>query len=212
MEAWDDDALFRMEDEEEEGEFVMGNFADSLGDDFLGLRELGIAAEFGLSSLTIPKRLLKGKNKNAAQAGPAEYVFIFFRSSSIRYVPALLIFSFHVFFTLSQRQTLRTTSAIPPASTIHPSEFEESRGSDRSAQTILPTTLRNPRGKCTSRPSPAPSTHGLRSSADTDSTRNGTRRSHTPLHTINATSAPTSSNHRTPTPHPPRRSPHTSTQ
>jgi hypothetical protein len=38
-----------------------GDFADMLGEDYLGLRELGIAAEFGMSSLSIPKRLLKGK-------------------------------------------------------------------------------------------------------------------------------------------------------
>ncbi|KAI0645053.1 hypothetical protein C8Q79DRAFT_1011164 [Trametes meyenii] len=62
-EAWDDDALFRMEGEEEDGEFVMGNFAESFGEDFLGLKELGIADEFGLASLSIPKRLLKGKGK-----------------------------------------------------------------------------------------------------------------------------------------------------
>ncbi|KAK7691944.1 hypothetical protein QCA50_005349 [Cerrena zonata] len=68
-EAWDDDALFKDEEEEEEGEFVMGNFADSFGEDFLGLRALGIADEFGLSSLTVPKKLLRGKNK--PQAGPA---------------------------------------------------------------------------------------------------------------------------------------------
>ncbi len=41
-----------------------GQFTDDIGEDFLGLRELGIASEFGLSSLSIPKRLLKGK-KNA---------------------------------------------------------------------------------------------------------------------------------------------------
>lgn len=71
VEAWDDDALFKMEDdEEEEGEFVMGNFADSYGEDFLGLRELGIAAEFGLSTLTVPKKLLKGK-KQSNKEGPA---------------------------------------------------------------------------------------------------------------------------------------------
>ena len=84
VEALDDEALFRMdEDEEEDGAFVMcadlllyyhlahhsfitfyrGNFADALGDDFLGLRELGIADEFGMSSLSVPKKLLKGKNK-----------------------------------------------------------------------------------------------------------------------------------------------------
>lgn len=91
-EAWDDDALFKEdEDEEEEGEFVMyvsipsilrgrinvdsdlrGNFADSFGEDFLGLRALGIADEHGLSSLTVPKKLLRGKHK--PKAGPAAYV------------------------------------------------------------------------------------------------------------------------------------------
>ncbi|KAI9507752.1 hypothetical protein F5148DRAFT_1202423 [Russula earlei] len=61
-EAIDDEALFANEDdEEEESAFVMGQFTDDIGEDFLGLRELGIAAEFGLSSLSIPKRLLKGK-------------------------------------------------------------------------------------------------------------------------------------------------------
>ncbi|KAI0087073.1 hypothetical protein BDY19DRAFT_955929 [Irpex rosettiformis] len=71
-EAWDDEALFRGEEEEEEdGEFVMGNFADSFGEDFLGLRELGIADEFGLSSLTIPKKLLRGKNRNGLKGAEA---------------------------------------------------------------------------------------------------------------------------------------------
>ncbi|PCH35643.1 hypothetical protein WOLCODRAFT_107620 [Wolfiporia cocos MD-104 SS10] len=71
-EAWDDDALFaNADDEEEDGQFVMGNFADSFGEDFLGLRELGIAAEFGLTSLTIPKKLLKGKGKQGHAEGPS---------------------------------------------------------------------------------------------------------------------------------------------
>jgi hypothetical protein len=47
--------------------FCRGNFADALGDDFLGLRELGIADEFGMSSLTVPKKLLKGKNKGESK-------------------------------------------------------------------------------------------------------------------------------------------------
>lgn len=54
--------------------FHSGNFADSFGDDFLGLRELGIAAEFNLTSLTIPKKLLKGKGKANAKEGPSTYV------------------------------------------------------------------------------------------------------------------------------------------
>ncbi|KZT01472.1 uncharacterized protein LAESUDRAFT_478191 [Laetiporus sulphureus 93-53] len=71
-EAWDDEVLFHnVDDEEEEGQFVMGNFAESFGEDFLGLRELGIAAEFGLQSLTIPKKLLKGKGKQGLAQGPS---------------------------------------------------------------------------------------------------------------------------------------------
>jgi transcriptional activator SPT7 len=94
VEALDDEALFRIdEDEEEDGAFVMcvdflhyyltscstimfcrGNFADALGDDFLGLRELGIADEFGMSSLSVPKKLLKGKNKEGSKLSAAAYV------------------------------------------------------------------------------------------------------------------------------------------
>ncbi|EGO00559.1 hypothetical protein SERLA73DRAFT_71569 [Serpula lacrymans var. lacrymans S7.3] len=72
VEALDDDALFGNDSEEEEGAFVMGNFTDSFGEDFLGLRELGIAAEFGLSSLSIPKKLLKGKGKAGSKLLPSE--------------------------------------------------------------------------------------------------------------------------------------------
>ena len=55
-----------------------GNFAESFGDDFFGLKELGIADEFGLSSLTVPKRLLKGKGRGAKE-GPSMYVQYFSR-------------------------------------------------------------------------------------------------------------------------------------
>lgn len=51
-----------------------GEFADLLGEDYLGLRELGIADEFGLSALSVPKKLLrgrKGQNKPTA-AKPTE--------------------------------------------------------------------------------------------------------------------------------------------
>ncbi|KAF8176920.1 hypothetical protein BJ912DRAFT_986398 [Pholiota molesta] len=60
-ELLEDGGLFEEEDEEETGALAIGEFADLLGEDYLGLRELGIAAEFGMSNLTIPKRLLKGK-------------------------------------------------------------------------------------------------------------------------------------------------------
>lgn len=51
-----------------------GEFADVLGEDYLGLRALGIAAEFGLSNLSIPKKLLKGKK---GQNKPTAWVFFF---------------------------------------------------------------------------------------------------------------------------------------
>ncbi|KAL0955565.1 hypothetical protein HGRIS_001806 [Hohenbuehelia grisea] len=76
-EVLDEDGFFE-EDEEEEGALVMGNFADAFGDDFLGLRELGIAAEHGLSTLTIPKRLFKPKKGD--NRASAVYVFNLFLS------------------------------------------------------------------------------------------------------------------------------------
>jgi transcriptional activator SPT7 len=67
VELIDNGALFAGEDYEgDNSAFVTGGFYDSLGDDFLGLRELGVAAELGLSSLTIPKKLLKGKSRGTA--------------------------------------------------------------------------------------------------------------------------------------------------
>lgn len=71
----DDDAFFNSDQEEEDG-LAMGTFADALGEDFLGLRELGIAQELGLSSLSVPKRLLKGKK---GVPGNIQWVVFFFR-------------------------------------------------------------------------------------------------------------------------------------
>ncbi|KAF8815964.1 hypothetical protein BYT27DRAFT_6482270 [Phlegmacium glaucopus] len=73
-ELLEDEGLFEEEDEDETGALAIGDFADVLGEDYLGLRALGIAAEFGLSNLSIPKKLLKGKkgqNKPTA-AKPSE--------------------------------------------------------------------------------------------------------------------------------------------
>ncbi len=50
---------------------ISGDFAEDLGEDFLGLRELGIDKEFGLSSVTVPKSLFFGRRKrDAAALGP----------------------------------------------------------------------------------------------------------------------------------------------
>lgn len=45
-----------------------GNFADELGEDFLGLRDMGIDKEFGLSSLTVPSSLFYGRRRRQAAA------------------------------------------------------------------------------------------------------------------------------------------------
>ncbi|KAF9262573.1 hypothetical protein L218DRAFT_391960 [Marasmius fiardii PR-910] len=59
----DEDGIFAEDSEDEDNALALGGFADSLGMDYFGLKELGIADEFGMSSLSIPKRLLKGKKK-----------------------------------------------------------------------------------------------------------------------------------------------------
>ncbi|KAF9075526.1 hypothetical protein BDP27DRAFT_1358714 [Rhodocollybia butyracea] len=63
VETLEDEGLFDDEEEDETSALALGEFADTLGVDYFGLRELGIADEFGMQSLTIPKRLLKGKKK-----------------------------------------------------------------------------------------------------------------------------------------------------
>ncbi|KAF8584316.1 hypothetical protein K439DRAFT_1633690 [Ramaria rubella] len=64
-----DEGMF--EDGEEADHFASG-LADILGggEDFLGLRELGIEAEFGLKSLSITKRLWKGKSNAEDHSAP----------------------------------------------------------------------------------------------------------------------------------------------
>ncbi|KAG8684313.1 Transcriptional activator spt7 [Ceratobasidium sp. 395] len=65
--AIEEDGLF----DEENEEFAMGGFTEELGEDFFGLRELGLERELGLTSLSIPKRLLRGRRDNAANANSA---------------------------------------------------------------------------------------------------------------------------------------------
>ncbi|KAK8869732.1 hypothetical protein IAR55_000300 [Kwoniella newhampshirensis] len=59
-----DDMIFA-----DNGEMLLdGNFADELGEDFLGLRDLGIDKEFGLSSLTVPSSVFYGRRKRLVDA------------------------------------------------------------------------------------------------------------------------------------------------
>lgn len=48
-------------DEKNRDAFVAGSFGDETGEDFFGFRELGLEKEFGMSSLSIPLRLLQGR-------------------------------------------------------------------------------------------------------------------------------------------------------
>lgn len=50
-----------MFDEENRDALVAGTFGDETGEDFFGFRELGLDKEFGLSSLSVPLRLLQGR-------------------------------------------------------------------------------------------------------------------------------------------------------
>ncbi|GAC96067.1 hypothetical protein PHSY_003646 [Pseudozyma hubeiensis SY62] len=63
----EDEALFA-----DNGEaLVAGGFAEDLGDDYFGFRELGLDRELGMSGLTVPTRLFYGRGKGGVSAGGA---------------------------------------------------------------------------------------------------------------------------------------------
>lgn len=49
-------------------QFVGGDFAEDIDEDFFGFKELGLAAEFGLESLSVPLHLLQNRMQSAFQA------------------------------------------------------------------------------------------------------------------------------------------------
>lgn len=49
-------------------QFVGGDFAEELGEDFFGFKELGLDAEFGMASLSVPLHLLQNRMHSASQA------------------------------------------------------------------------------------------------------------------------------------------------
>lgn len=70
----DDSKLFNDGSEQ----FVGGDFAEDIGDDFFGFKELGLDKEFGLASLSVPLHLLQGRMHNAYQPTNATYVSFLF--------------------------------------------------------------------------------------------------------------------------------------
>lgn len=56
----------------ENGEMLLdGNFAEELGEDFLGLRDLGIAQEYGMRTLSVPSSVFYGRRKRQLDGGAA---------------------------------------------------------------------------------------------------------------------------------------------
>lgn len=55
-------------------QFVGGDFAEDIDEDFFGFKELGLDKEFGLSSLSVPLHLLQNKMYNAAQSQNTTFV------------------------------------------------------------------------------------------------------------------------------------------
>ena len=129
-EVLEDEGLFEEEEEDETGALAMcvgcihyflevdlltgfalpsGDFADVLGEDYLGLRALGIAAEFGLSNLSIPKKLLKGKK---GQNKPTTLVFSLFLINHDNYVVTVQNLRNPLYLILPLRHLYRSEQAI----------------------------------------------------------------------------------------------------
>ena len=54
-------------------QFVGGDFAEELGEDFFGFKELGLDQEFSLATLSVPLHLLQNRMRNANQAQNPRY-------------------------------------------------------------------------------------------------------------------------------------------
>lgn len=54
-------------------QFVAGDFAEDIDEDFFGFKELGLDKEFGLASLSVPFHLLQNRMYNAHQAQHTRY-------------------------------------------------------------------------------------------------------------------------------------------
>lgn len=123
-----------------------------VGEDFLGLR--GIASELGISSLSVPKKLLRPKG---GRMGPG---------SSLPYVEPLLAFYFvvphpHRLWFFLQKQTVGASSTLPAAAVIRTTRIDtDGRRNYRALTTVLQVSVRGP---CTtSNYSPKAPTHRRR--------------------------------------------------
>jgi len=87
-------------------QFVGGDFAEDLDEDFFGFKDLGLDKEFGLASLSVPLHLLQNRMHAAYQSQNTVYV------SFVPFPPLMLSH-----FT---RIAMLTASFLPTASPIRP--------------------------------------------------------------------------------------------
>lgn len=75
-------------------QFIGGDFAEDIEEDFFGFRELGLDKELGLSSLSVPLHLLQNRMYNMHQAQNNRYV--------LRHVVSFLELTNHYTYSASQ--------------------------------------------------------------------------------------------------------------
>lgn len=66
-------------------QFVGGDFAEDLDEDFFGFKELGLDKEFGLASLSVPLHLLQNRMHHANQSQNPRYVLLVYLSHLFPY-------------------------------------------------------------------------------------------------------------------------------
>lgn len=64
-------------------QFVGGDFAEELGEDFFGFKDLGLDKEFNMASLSVPLHLLQNRMRSANQAQNPRYVSILLTSCKV---------------------------------------------------------------------------------------------------------------------------------
>ena len=89
-------------------QFVGGDFAEDIDEDFFGFKELGLDKEFGLASLSVPLHLLQNRMYHAHQAQNTRYVVSVSFPSSLTPSKLTKLFS-------SSSQITSTVFPTPPA-------------------------------------------------------------------------------------------------
>ena len=88
-------------------QFVGGDFAEELGEDFFGFKDLGLDKEFNMASLSVPLHLLQNRMRNANQA------------QNPRCVPKLLTF-YEPILTSFSALSSTPLSDLPPPLPLNP--------------------------------------------------------------------------------------------